>query len=96
MDVDVMIVDRGTFDKMFARSSGREVRSFTVRVPSMLHLIALKLHAMKNNPKRMLKDMSDIVELLRANPSVVHGDELDDVCVRYGPDGIREKLEGYL
>jgi len=91
-----MTVDRGTFDKMFAQSSDREVQSLTVRVPCLLHLIALKLHAARNNPKRELKDLGDVVELLRANPGAVSAKELSDVCERYGPTGVRDKLEGHL
>ena len=96
MDVDVMTVDRDTFDKMFAQSTTRKVQSITMNVPSLLHLIALKLHAVKNNAKRELKDMGDIVELLRAHPDAVSQEALRGVCERYGPDGILEKLESYL
>ena len=96
MDVDVMIVDRGTFDKMYAQSCDRDVQSRGVRVPCLPHLIALKLHAVKNNPKRELKDMGDIVELLRAHPGTVSAEDLQDVCTRYGPSGIMDKLKGYL
>ena len=96
MDVDVMIVDRGTFDKMYAQSCDRDVQSRGVRVPCLLHLVALKLHAMKNNPKRELKDMGDIVELLRAHPGTVSDEDLKEVCKRYGPPGMRDKLKDYL
>lgn len=96
MDVDVMIVDRGTFDKMYAQSCDREVQSRGVRVPGLLHLIALKLHAVKNNPKRALKDMGDIVEILRAHPDAVSGEALNEVCKRYGPPGIIDTLRAYL
>jgi len=96
MDVDVMTVDGGTFDKMFAQSCECEVQSLTARVPCLLHLIALKLHAVKHNPKRELKDLGDIVELLRANPRAVSDRELSEVCERYGPAGIRDKLGRHL
>ncbi len=96
MDVDVIIVDRGTFDTMYAQSCDRDVQSRAVRVPCLLHLIALKLHAMKNDPKRELKDMGDIVELLRAHPGAVSNGNVKEVCNRYGPAGIWSKLEDYL
>lgn len=96
MDVDVMLVDRGTFDKMLQRSSVDKVGNINVRIPCLVHLIALKLHAIRNNPKRELKDLGDIVELLRSNQGKVPGEELKSTCARYGPDGIYAKLESYL
>ncbi len=96
MDVDAMLVDRGTFDKMLQHSSVYRVGAISVRVPCLVHLIALKLHAIRNNPKRELKDLGDIVELLRSNSGKVASEELESTCVRYGPDGIYAKIKGYL
>lgn len=96
LDIDVMLVDPDTFDKMLKRSSEHQVGSVKVRIPCLPHLIALKLHAIKNNPKRELKDMGDIVALLEANPGKVPQDELRSICERYGPAGIFRRLEGYL
>ncbi|MBI3008667.1 MAG: nucleotidyltransferase family protein [Candidatus Omnitrophica bacterium] len=96
MDVDVMLVDRGTFDKMLQRSSVYQVGAINVRIPCLVHLIALKLHAIRNNPKRELKDLGDIVELLRSNQGEVTREELKSTCARYGPEGIYTKLESYL
>ena len=96
MDVDVMLVDRDTFNKMLPRSFIYQAGTIKARVPCLVHLIALKLHAIKNNPKRELKDLGDIVELLRSNPGKVAREELKSTCARYGPDGIYAKLESYL
>jgi hypothetical protein len=41
MDVDVMIVDRGTFDTMYAQSCDRDVQSRSVRVPCLPHRLML-------------------------------------------------------
>jgi hypothetical protein len=96
MDVDVMMVDRGTFEKILAQSQMLDVAYTKMRVPCAAHLIALKLHAMKNNPKREMKEMGDIVEILRNNPAAVRDDELHVVCVRYGPGGIYARLKEAL
>lgn len=96
MDVDVILVNRETFDKMLQRSSVYKVERSTIRVPCVAHLIALKLHAIRNNPKRELKDLGDIVELLRSNPGEVTPEELESICERYGPEGIYNKLERHL
>jgi hypothetical protein len=96
LDVDVMLVDRRTFDKLQAKSFVYRVGEAEMRVPCLLHLIALKLHAMKNNPKRELKDLSDIVELLQGNPQSVSREDLAAVCEHYGPAGVLGQIERHL
>lgn len=96
MDVDLMLVENDTFEKMLERSFIYRVETINIRVPCLAHLIALKLHAIKNNPKRELKDLGDIVELLRSNQEAVAKDELESICAKYGPDNIQAKLESYL
>lgn len=56
-------------------------------------LLALKLHAIRNNPPREPRDFADTVELLRANPGAISPDALRSLCAQYGPEGIWEKLE---
>ena len=55
-------------------------------------LVALKLHAMHNNPRREVRDLPDIIALLQANPDAVGETELRDLCYRYGPEGIWERI----
>ncbi len=93
LDVDVMRVDRDTFDKLHAQSNRYRIGNAEMRVPCLLHLIALKLHAMRNNQKRELKDLADIVELLRANPEKVSREQLLATCERYGPKNIFLQIE---
>ena len=93
LDVDVMLVDRATFDKLHAQSKRYRIGNVEMRVPCLPHLMALKLHAMKNNPKRELKDLADIVELLRANPGKVKSEQLPDICEREGPKNVFSKIE---
>ena len=92
-DLDVMTVDAPTFAKMAAGSLEVCIDGITVRVPAVGHLIALKLHAIKNNAYRELQDMTDIVELLRAHPDSVSDDELRATCERYGPAGFFERIQ---
>lgn len=96
MDIDVVFVDRHTFDRMLQQSQSYCVGSVELRVPSLSHLVALKLHAMKNNPRREVRDLADIVELFRSNSDVLSADELETLCMKYGPDGIYSKMEAAL
>jgi hypothetical protein len=63
--VDFVYVSGETSDKLFAAS--RRLRApgeIEILVPKPEHLAALKVVAMKNNPKRELQDMADIRFLL--------------------------------
>jgi hypothetical protein len=83
--MDVMLVDDATFEKVWAASFEYDWSSARLRVPALLHLVALKLHAVKNNPERLLKDFADIQELFAANTSVITEADLLSICQRYGP-----------
>lgn len=96
MDVDVVFVDQSTFEKMVKKSMIYRIGEIEMRVPSLTHLIALKLHAIKNNPERENKDMGDIVELLKSNAGKISAAELQSICSRHGREGIFVKLEGYV
>jgi hypothetical protein len=96
MDLDVVLVDRSTFQKMFRASNVYRIGDRDVRVPSMAHLIALKLHAMRNKPEREKKDMRDILDLLEKNRHIVSVRELRALCRQYGPEDIEVKLGDFL
>ncbi|MDD2600106.1 MAG: hypothetical protein PHO37_12920 [Kiritimatiellae bacterium] len=95
-DVDVLLVDDITFEKILADSQLFNAGLGSFYVPSLAHMIMLKLHAMKNNRSRELKDLSDIVELLRANPGEIAEKALQAMCRKYGPEGVYIKLKGSL
>ena len=90
--MDILLVSVETFDRIFAESGAWTVGRAEFRVPSLPHLIALKLHAMRNDPAREARDLADVLALLQANPGAVSEDELARLCRRYGPTGIAEKM----
>ena len=94
--VDVMQVNDGTWSKMWGSRRESELFGLPVNVPALPHLIALKLHAINQNPQRLLKDGNDIAQLLEANPGVVQADELQALCERYAPAGFFETIRTYL
>jgi hypothetical protein len=96
MDLDLLLVDEETLSEMLRESLSVTIGSRDLRVPCLAHLVALKLHAVRNDPKRELRDLADIVDLLRANPDVVTGDELEQLAGRYGPDGILDRIRTRL
>jgi len=95
-DVDVLYVDSETAKRMVGEAREYPLAETTCLIPALSHLLALKLHAIRSNPQREPRDFADIIELVRANPRDISKDELHGLCVRYGPGGIWEKLEGAL
>ena len=91
-DVDVLFVDASTFDKLHAGNILLQRGSTKLQAPALPHLIALKLHAIRNNPAREAGDLGDIARLLLANPGVVSASELATLCTQFGPSGIEVKL----
>ena len=92
-DVDVLFVDASTFDKLHAGGIALQRGSIKLQAPTLPHLIALKLHAIRNNPAREAGDLGDIARLLRANPGVVSTSEIAALCTQFGPLGIEAKLQ---
>ena len=96
MDMDVLLVDASTFDHLHQNSREYSIDAPGLRMPALQHLIALKLHALKNAPARETKDLPDILELLKRNPSVLSEKEFACLCERFGPAGIMKKIKQWL
>ena len=60
---------------------------------SLEHLIALKLHVLKQaRLHRFLKDFQDVVELVRINHLDLHSDAMRALFIRYGTAELHEKI----
>lgn len=92
--IDIMLVDDRTFDGLFAESE--EVNfggTHSVKIPSIEHLIALKLNVLKQVGKpRELKDLADIVALVKIGRLEVKNHKFRLLCEKYGTIGIYEKI----
>lgn len=94
--LDVMHVDAGTWKEMWDTSVEKTLQGLPVRVPTVVHLISLKLHAMQQNPTRKLKDGEDIASMLRANPNAVSADELRQLFEHYQQLPLYDMIKGVL
>lgn len=93
MDIDFMFVDKDTLEKIIKEAKQVTIAGHKFMVPNLNHLIALKLHAIKYNLKiREFKDLSDIVELAKANKVNVKEGEFKDLCLKYGTEELYEKI----
>lgn len=67
-ELDLMLVPQEVFDRLLAGAQAATLEQAAVVVPSLEHLLALKVHALKNGRGlRVLKDITDIAQLLKLN-----------------------------
>ena len=93
MDLDFMFVDKETLDKIIDEGRQINIAGQKFIVPSLNHLIALKLHAIKYNPRiREYKDLSDIIELIKVNRLKVKNKEFRNLCLKYGTEELYHKI----
>lgn len=92
--VDLLWVDVRTFDKM---NSGKTLRGSNQSIPvlQLEHLIAMKIHALKNHDDRKGLDLRDIHHLLEANPGVISDRALRELCATLGPEKAYELITRY-
>ena len=93
MDVDFMFVESDTLKKILKESEEFAIVGQKFFVPSLFHLIALKLHCIKFNPKnRMSKDWPDIMNLIRVNDVDVKEKKFKELCLKFGNENIYQKI----
>lgn len=93
LDVDFMFVDQDTLEKIISEGQKLKIVGQTFMVPSLYHLIALKLHSIKHNSKiRLTKDFPDIINLIRINKIDVEDKKFKDVCLKYGTKELYDKI----
>lgn len=92
LDLDFMFVDIDTLNKIIKEAEKVTIAEQKFIVPSLNHLIALKLHAIKYNPGREYKDLMDIIELIKVNRANIKTDEFKQLCFKYGTEGLYNKI----
>ena len=91
---DVMFVHSETFEKMWTASQPISFGQSNARVPALDHLLALKLHALKQNLRhRTSKDADDVEVLIRRNKLDILNPKYEDLFLKYGN---REIYETFL
>lgn len=93
MDIDFMFVDSQTINKIFNAGQKMKIVGQEFTVPSLEHLIALKMHAIKYNQKiRLFKDLPDIIGLIKANQLNVKEDKFKQLCLKHGNEQIYKHI----
>jgi predicted nucleotidyltransferase len=95
--VDLMLVQEKTFAPIFAGSIDAEFFGVKTKVPLLEHLIALKLHALKNTRMhRFLKDFLDVENLIRINRLDIKSQNIRELFEKYGTKDLYEKISRSL
>ncbi len=93
IDIDFLFVDKTTFDGIKLDSQEIKIAGEDFYVPSLEHLIALKLHSIKYNQKnREFKDLPDIINLIKANKVKYKKKQFKDICLKYGTAELYNKI----
>lgn len=95
--VDLMLVSTDTFRKLRTERQQRAVGGATLDVPAPMHLVAMKLHALRHRaPAERDKDVQDIVGLVRRCGIDARGVEFRQVMERFGDESARAEIERRL
>ena len=78
---------------MFGASEIKNIGLAAARFPSLEHLMALKLHVVKQNlPQGVLGDLDHIVNLVLANRVNLREEKWRQLFVKYGTLEVYEKI----
>jgi predicted nucleotidyltransferase len=93
MEVDLMFVSEDVFNRLNKTAVEAKVDGISVKVVSLLHLIALKCHSfLHSNSMRRLKDLDDLVQLILVNHLDLNEPELRATILKHGSIDTYEKL----
>ena len=91
--VDLMFVSEPTFRPMLSASKEMQTHVGRIRIPSIDHLIELKLHALKHTRlDRFLKDYQDVVGLIECNKLDPTSERIRQLFEKYGTVELYEKV----
>jgi len=91
--VDFMLVNERTFSRMYGEAVDGLLGGASVKFPSLPHLIALKLHVIKQAlPHRELRDLDDVLQLVQRNKVDTGTEEFKQLCEKHGNSTIYEAI----
>lgn len=91
-DLDLLLTDKNTFCQLVEEGGEVSIAGETFLIPCPKHLIALKLHAISNNPEREKKDMLDILNLIKMNAMDPRSDDIRGLFKKYGLERLVELI----
>ncbi|NLG33766.1 MAG: nucleotidyltransferase family protein [Lentisphaerae bacterium] len=83
--VDFIYMNHSTFAQLEESSVETDVSRVRVQVPSLNHLLAMKLFSVSQSSTRG-KDLGDILSLIANNGVDVHSREFQDLCLKFADE----------
>ena len=91
--IDFMLVDEEVFEQL----SQSQVRSTPLSTPSVIQLIALKLHALRQPSRNENnKDWGDILGLIDAHSLTLDNSELNAIVLKHGGEEAITRISNHL
>jgi hypothetical protein len=93
LPLDLMLVGDDTFAKLMSDAVPAPASSAGAKVVSLLHLLALKCHAIKHGHQgRIVKDADDVIRLVLANKLDLNESGIRDLFLKHGTAEFYEKV----
>lgn len=90
--LDLMLVNEQTFDRLSAEACSVRFGTAEAKVPSLNHLLALKLHVLRQGHRhRVLRDFDDVIMLAIKNGLDLREPAYRELFLKYGDASIYEK-----
>lgn len=92
--LDLMLVNEDTFSKLRADAVAAPSSLRGVWVVSLLHLLALKCHAVKHgHPGRIVKDAEDVIQLIQNNRIDPEAQNIRELFQKHGTEEFYQKVK---
>jgi hypothetical protein len=91
-DLDFLIGDELTREQLIDQGKEVAIAGKTFIVPSPQHCIAMKCHSIAGNRKREIKDLPDIVQLMKANAINPRDGDIADIFKKYNLMNLYERI----
>ena len=94
LPLDLMLMNGETFARLASEAVPAPASAGGARSVSLLHLLALKCHAIKHGHKgRIVKDADDVIRLVQINRLDVRRPDVRDIFLKYGTTDFYEKVQ---
>jgi hypothetical protein len=95
--IDLMVVNAATFSKLTANSVVKDFGEIPIKVPRILDLIALKLHALRSTDRAADgKDLQDVLALARLDALELSDPEFSAIIQKHASPETRDELRRIL
>jgi hypothetical protein len=94
LPLDLMLMNEETFSKLAADAVPAPASTGGAKIISLLHLLALKCHAIKHGHEgRIAKDADDVIQLVQVNRLDVNRPDIREIFLKFGTADLYEKVQ---